>query len=374
MSATILISTGARLHFGFFAHDGARSFSGETNYGGVGLMIDAPSFVLAASGHDPEARARPSGTPGRLKIESGLDEVRCNMKRATQSGAGDPFAGPPVDKWSELGARALRFIREYRTRASRGNRPPLHCEMELWSAIPAHQGLGSGTQLGMAVATALAMLAEEPDIDPVTLARRVGRGARSAIGIHGFGQGGFLVDAGKEREELIGRLEARVSVPADWRFLLVNPPGRAAGLSGKAESEALGRLPATSREMTDRLRRLALEEMLPALKSTDCDRFADAIFEFGRINGDYFQPVQGGTYSTSEACALVEWIRGHGRRGIAQTSWGPTLAICCPDQSAAETLRDQLHAEPRWQQCPTRIARPLNAGARVQSISSPESG
>ena len=44
MSATILISTGARLHFGFFAHDGARSFSGETNYGGVGLMIDAPTF------------------------------------------------------------------------------------------------------------------------------------------------------------------------------------------------------------------------------------------------------------------------------------------------------------------------------------------
>jgi beta-ribofuranosylaminobenzene 5'-phosphate synthase len=129
-------------------------------------------------------------------------------------------------------------------------------------------------------------------------------------------------------------------------------------------------LPATSREMTDRLRRLALEEMLPALKSTDCDRFADAIFEFGRINGDYFQPVQGGTYSTSEACALVEWIRGHGRRGIAQTSWGPTLAICCPDQSAAETLRDQLHAEPRWRACPTRIARPLNAGAKVQSISS----
>ena len=85
MSATILISTGARLHFGFFAHDGARSFSGETNYGGVGLMIDSPSFVLAASGHDPESRAHPSGTPGQLKIESGLDEVRCNMKRATQA-------------------------------------------------------------------------------------------------------------------------------------------------------------------------------------------------------------------------------------------------------------------------------------------------
>jgi predicted sugar kinase len=122
--------------------------------------------------------------------------------------------------------------------------------------------------------------------------------------------------------------------------------------------------------MTDRLRRLALEEMLPALQGSDCERFADAMFDFGRINGDYFRPVQGGTYSTPEGGALVEWIRGHGRRGVAQTSWGPTLAVCCPDQPAAETLRDQLQSEPRWQQCHTRIARPLNTGAKVQSISS----
>ncbi len=375
MSATILISTGARLHFGFFAHAGGGSFLGETNYGGVGLMIDSPSFVLAASGYDPELR--PSATPGQPKIESGLDEVRCNLKRApagekskNAAAAVDPFAGPPVEKWTELGARALKFIREYRTQASRGNRPPLHCELELWSAIPAHHGLGSGTQLGMAVATALAMLAQEPDIDPVTLARRVGRGARSAIGIHGFGQGGFLVDAGKEREDVISRLEARADVPADWRFLLVNPPGRAAGLSGKAEFEALARLPATTREMTARLRHLAMEEMLPALARSDCERFAEAMFEFGRINGDYFRPVQGGTYSTPEAGALVEWIRGRGRRGVSQTSWGPTLAVCCPNQSAAEELRDELGAEPRWQPCHTRIARPLNTGAKVQSISS----
>jgi beta-ribofuranosylaminobenzene 5'-phosphate synthase len=290
----------------------------------------------------------------------------------TKGGDDDLFAGPPADKWNELGARALRFIREYRTRASRGNRPPLHCEMELWSAISAHQGLGSGTQLGMAVATALAMLAEEPDIDPVTLARRVGRGARSAIGIHGFGQGGFLVDAGKESEELIGRLEARVAVPADWRFLLVNPPGRAAGFSGKAESEALGRLPPTSREMTDRLRGLALKEMLPALEGADCERFADAMFEFGRINGEYFRPVQGGTYSTSEAGALVEWIRGAGFHGVAQTSWGPTLAVCCADQGCAESLRERIQAAESWRECRTRVVAPLNTGAKIQRISSPE--
>ncbi len=243
--------------------------------------------------------------------------------------------------------------------------------MELWSAIPSHQGLGAGTQLGMAVATALARLADD-DNDPLTLARRVGRGARSAIGIHGFECGGFLVDAGKDREEAIGRLETRVDVPGGWRFLLINPPGAASGLSGSTESAALSRLPGTSPAMTERLRHLAQNEMLPALTSGACDRFGEALFEFGQLVGDYFRPIQGGTYSTERASELVDWIRRRGFRGVAQTSWGPTLAVCCADQESAELLREKLQAEPAWSECSTRITRPLNVGAKVQQISSSE--
>jgi beta-RFAP synthase len=366
MSATILISTGARLHFGFFAHGPASG----TSYGGVGLMVDSPGFVLAASGYDPD---RPAPTPpGQPMIENGVDEVRCNLKAAASAGERDPFAGPPPVLWPDLTARALKFVRLYRMRSTHGNRPPLHCEIEIWSAIPAHQGLGSGTQLGMAVAHALARLADEPDIDPLKVARRVGRGQRSAIGIHGFASGGFLMDGGKIHEELIGHLEKRVDVPSDWRFLLVAPPGQAAGLSGRDESEALKQLPATSSEMTERLWGLAGSEMVPALTAADCERFSAALFEFGRTVGDYFRPVQGGTYASPAAAALVDWIQSRGFRGVAQSSWGPTLAVCCPDQASAESLREQLRADSQWQAIHTRIVRPLNAGAKVQSITSGE--
>jgi beta-RFAP synthase len=245
--------------------------------------------------------------------------------------------------------------------------------MELWQAIPSHRGLGAGTQLGLAVAKALCSLAGD-DADIVTLAHRVGRGDRSAIGIHGFGCGGFLVDAGKEQAELIGRLEARVDVPADWRFLLINPPDAAAGLSGVGESEALSRLPFTTNAMTERLRRLALTEMLPALTAGDCDRFGEAVFEFGRSVGEYFSPIQGGIYATPLAGDLVNWIRSQGFRGIAQTSWGPTLTVCCVDQQSAESLREKMRSEPRWRECSTHVAAPLNVGAKVQTISSGESG
>jgi beta-ribofuranosylaminobenzene 5'-phosphate synthase len=374
MSATILISTGARLHFGFFAHAGAPPWPiGAVNYGGVGLMIDSPGFVLAASGHEPQKLDRGPRKPGAPVVESGRDEVRCTLKRTAGATQSDPFAGPPAAAWPELSSRALKFMAMYRQRGT-AKYPPACREMELWSAIPSHQGLGAGTQLGMAVAKALALLAGDDDLELSTLARCVGRGARSAIGIHGFGCGGFLVDAGKERAEAIGRLEARVDVPASWRFLLINPPGAATGLSGSKEAQALSRLPPTSGAMTERLRRLALAEMLPALTSGECDQFGDALFEFGQLVGDYFRPIQGGTYATPTSSELVDWIRREGYRGIAQTSWGPTLAVCCADVSSALLLREKMQNDTRWQQCATRITAPLNTGAKVQLISSGETG
>jgi beta-ribofuranosylaminobenzene 5'-phosphate synthase len=366
MSPTILISTGARLHFGFFAHRGAEPSPRSLNYGGVGLMIDSPGFVLAASVHGPEKSDQ--GKPGAPMAESRIDEVLCNLKNARAAEL-DPFAGPPVEAWSELGGRAAKFISMYRKHCT-PKYPPPNCEIELWSAIPSHQGLGAGTQLGMAVATAFSLLSGDADVDLSTLARCVGRGARSAIGIHGFERGGFLVDAGKERDEHIGRLEARLDVPSDWRFLLINPPDAASGLSGEAEAAALNRLPSTSVEMSERLRRLAMVEMLPALAAGDCHRFGEAVFEFGQLVGEYFRPIQGGIYSTPQSAELVEWIRGEGYRGVAQTSWGPTLAVCCVDQTSAQSLREKLQADHRWRECRTHVAAPLNTGAKVQQISS----
>ncbi len=61
--------------------------------------------------------------------------------------------------------------------------------LELACAMPAHAGLGSGTQLALAVATAMRRLhgiARTCAGD----AARLGRGARSGIGIGLFEQGG----------------------------------------------------------------------------------------------------------------------------------------------------------------------------------------
>jgi beta-ribofuranosylaminobenzene 5'-phosphate synthase len=339
MHDRIVITTGARLHFGFFAHrppvpetDPGSSIAGsleQTNYGGIGLMIDSPSYVVAASKSDRDRSA---------------------YLQADTSGA----------------ERVLRIVADYR-RACPTERLPPPCAIEVRQAIPSHSGLGSGTQLAMAVAQALALLAGDGQVDAVTLARRAGRGKRSAIGIHGFARGGFLVDGGKRSDDEIGRLVARADFPDDWRWLLVAPIDKSGtGLSGQEEIHVLEQLPRIPLTLTERLCRLALLEMLPAIEARDCDWFGEALYEFGQSVGNYFRPVQGGRYADPRMAALVEWLRAEGVRGVAQTSWGPTIAASCRDASGANALKDRVLADDRWQGCQAQIACPLNTGAAIQ--------
>ena len=59
-----------------------------------------------------------------------------------------------------------------------------------------HSGLGSGTQLALAVGTATAKL-NDLDVSPRQIADLLDRGNRSGIGLGAFEYGGFLVDGGR---------------------------------------------------------------------------------------------------------------------------------------------------------------------------------
>src|SRR5205807_1029658 len=98
----------------------------------------------------------------------------------------------PAAAWSAEGPladRALAFARHFTQAlaAETGQAVPPQ-RLLVGGAPPAHAGLGSGTQLGMAVALALAV--DRPDLPAGELARLVGRGLRSGLGVHGFAQGG----------------------------------------------------------------------------------------------------------------------------------------------------------------------------------------
>ena len=240
------------------------------------------------------------------------------------------------------------------------------CRVQVVAAPKEHVGLGVGTQLALSVSAGLnAFLGGDP-LDAESLAALSGRGARSAIGTYGFAQGGLLVELGKLADEVLSPLECRVDLPAAWRFALVCP-GDQRGLSGEDEQVAFRDLPPVPRETTERLWQEVREELIPAARAAEFERFGESLYRFGYAAGSCFAARQGGPFAGSRIAELVAAIRELGVRGVGQTSWGPTIFALLEDQATADTFQSQLAS---WLPAGDKIAivAPNNAGASVMRI------
>jgi beta-RFAP synthase len=318
-----------RLHFGLLNPGG-----GDANarrFGGVGLMIERPGL--------------------RLQIR----------ESSAWSATG------PLDERALLFAQ--RFTENSRREEGIDDGPPYSLRIE--RAMPEHAGLGSGTQLGLAVARALAV-SRSLRCDLATLARRVGRGVRSALGAHGFEQGGLLVESGKSAPDRLAPLVARLAFPESWRLVLVLPTTTegTAGLHGMREIEAFARLNAEPGR-TDALCRLVLLGLLPALVERDVDAFGEALHEFNARAGEAFTPVQGGVYASPRVAELVAFLRDRGVRGVGQSSWGPTVFAVTADEDRAQQVAARLRRHFALHDEAVLVTPACNHGALVTSDSSP---
>jgi beta-ribofuranosylaminobenzene 5'-phosphate synthase len=320
MAMSIRVQTGSRLHFGLLSLTDAPGRA----FGGVGLMVQEPA-------------------------------VEVIVDRADSFSARGPLADRAL-AFAQTAALALPRVEP--------EIPPLGpYKVEVTRVAPEHLGLGTGTQLALAVARAIAGI-ERRNLDVPTLAALVGRGGRSGIGTHGFAHGGFLVDGGKGAGATIAPLIVRWDFPMAWRIVLVLPKGPI-GLHGVAESEvfAAGRLlPDTA--TTESLCRLVLLGLLPALREVDLDAFGEALFEFNRRVGEIFQPWQGGVYFHPQ---IVEFIRQQGVRGVGQSSWGPAL-FAIADSDRATALAQQLRARFGFSADKVLVVTPANHGAQVEFV------
>ncbi len=219
--------------------------------------------------------------------------------------------------------------------------PPLRFTIN--QAPPEHVGLGVGTQLGMAVARIVAEYSGRNDASAFDLARLSGRGLRSGIGLHGFALGGLIVDGGRSRGDQTrpAPLLAHLEFPPEWSVLVVIPPD-AIGLHGSPEVRAFHHLPPTLDATVDRLCRLVLLELLPAVVERDLEGFGAALAEIQARVGQGFAPAQGGIFASPDLEALVAYLRSLGLIGVGQSSWGPTLYGFCQgstDQKSAILAR-----------------------------------
>ena len=204
--------------------------------------------------------------------------------------------------------------------------------------IPAHAGLGSGTQLALAVAAAYRRFHDLP-ADPATDARLLHRGARSGAGAALFSNGGLVVDAGRGAETDLPPVVANAQFPEDWRVLLVLDP-TLKGVHGVDERRAFEKLPTFPAASAADICRRTLMQVLPGVLERDLDAFGSGIVEIQAILGDHFAPEQGGGRFISAAVGRVaERLRALGARGLGQSSWGPTGFAFARDADEAEYLR-----------------------------------
>jgi beta-RFAP synthase len=243
------------------------------------------------------------------------------------------------------------------------------CTIEVLHCAPEHVGLGTGTQLALAVAAGLQAFSGGAPLPPDQLAELAGRGERSAIGTHGFAHGGLIVEAGKLPGEAVSPLEERIELPATWRFVLIWP-AEERGLSGEAERTAFRELPPVDEQTTARLRQEVARELLPAAREGAFGRFSESLYRFGHQAGMCFAARQGGPFASAKVDRLVQAIRDLGVRGVGQSSWGPAVCAVLENDAAAvdflERIRSQLDPD-----ATLLLTEPNSHGARITSGAAP---
>ncbi|MDW6026410.1 GHMP kinase [Mesorhizobium sp. BAC0120] len=314
MSISVTIRVPARLHLGFLDPSG----SAARRFGSVGLPLSQPETVVTLS-------------------RSGETMV----------------SGPDAER---AAAHLTALCRQLDIRAQH--------RLTIEQSIPRHAGLGSGTQISLAVAAALRTLHRLPlDIDgDATL---LARGNRSGIGIASFAEGGVIIDAGRSDSGRPPTVIARLPFPDDWRIILILDHMQS-GLHGEDEIEAFRSLPPFPASGTGAICHQVLTGVMPGLIERDLAAFGAAITAIQLLVGAHFAPAQGGMYTSKRVETIAHELAQAGAVGIGQSSWGPTgFAFAQSENAAVEMVTAARKGAA--QGIEVRVVQGRNSGAKISS-------
>ncbi|MCY4401757.1 MAG: beta-ribofuranosylaminobenzene 5'-phosphate synthase [Candidatus Poribacteria bacterium] len=216
-------------------------------------------------------------------------------------------------------------------------------KLKLISEIPTHSGFGSGTQLSLAIATAVNVL-YDLKLSLLELATAVGRGGTSGIGVAAFDSGGFIVDVGHQYPEqkasfLPSSAADDISPPPilfqqsfpNWQLLIAIP--NCSRIYGEEELNLFRTLCPQPPSVAPKLTHILLLQILPALLENNMHQFSKALnhiqtFGWKKVEID----AQG-----DELKQTLEFMQNNGALGGGVSSWGP--AICAVSEDIVELKR-----------------------------------
>lgn len=312
-AAQVCVHAPARLHFGFLDLHGGLG----RRFGSIGLAVDTPGIRLTA-----------------------------------EAAAGLSVTGPEAARGADYARAAARHL---------GIADAATLRIE--ETIPAHAGFGSGTQLALAVAAALARLSGRP-FAPAGFADALDRGNRSGVGLAAFTTGGLIVDGGRDAYGNPPPVIARLDYPEAWRVVLILDRGMT-GVHGSREIEAFRDLPRFPEAQAAEICRTVLMQVLPAAATAEPRGFGAGITTIQRLIGDHFASHQGGRYASPAVAEALRAIAAQGVAGYGQSSWGPTGFALMPSDAEARDLVASMSGPGRLRFV---VARGRNSGASVTGL------
>lgn len=290
----MIVETPSRLHLTLIDLNGA---FGRID-GGVGLTIEKPKITIEAQHSD-------SG------IEVGFSK------------SSEAIPGLVKDYSSKIKKSAVNVINALKIDGG--------FKFKVDAAFPPHSGLGSGTQLSLAIAKSMAAM-NNIDLKAYDLAKIVGRGGTSGIGTESFENGGFIMDGGHSNVEKPSFLPSsassaspppvivRYDFPEDWKIILTIPNVER-GVSGTEEVNAFQNYCPIPLNEVEKLSHLLLMKLMPAVVESDLDSFGSAVntiqdIGFKKIENKLQNPYIG---------EIMDDLRRAGAAGVGMSSFGPTI-------------------------------------------------
>jgi len=236
--------------------------------------------------------------------------------------------------------------------------------------LPAHNGLGSGTQFGLAAAEGINKL-YNLKLEPKELARIVDRKhSRSAIGFGAFYQGGFIVDAGrptseKNNDQYLPPIVYQNKLPDEWRFLIIIPDFQKEKMAGKKEIKTFNSIEKMSVEKCAENTHHLLLGMLPAVEENNIDKFSSHLNTIEDNVSEYFSGAQGGKYSSKYAQRIIDFMVREGVLARGQSSWGPALYGLVENEEKASKIKIKLEQKYSKTIKEIYITKAANKGAEI---------
>ncbi len=236
-------------------------------------------------------------------------------------------------------------------------------KIKVLKAYEEHIGLGSGTQLSLAIATGICKVyGIEKDIEE--LAHIVERGGTSGIGVNAFAYGGFILDAGhskKVKKDFLPSSASKAPPPKilvrydfPWDIFLVIPKNKTK-VYGNREVNIFKRYCPIPLEEVRKLSHVILMKVLPSIVEEDIEAFGSAINEIQEIG---FKKIE--VQLQNKDVKDILKICQKNSYGAGLSSFGPTI-YCIAEKDIIEILKEDDRIEK------IIFTKPNNKGAEILS-------